>query len=160
MVAVSCLHKRSQFTIFNPTENPCREPPPASLEARNPPPTRVDIRSKLTRALLNWFEFPQTFVFVRIPPWLVSAASKLAETAGCVCASARVLAVLAWRLRSLLGAPRGVGALAHAHSRSRSDRSDSSVYLVLAEVLDATLITCDAKLARSHGHEARIELLE
>ena len=34
-----------------------------------------------------------------------------------------------------------------------------AAYVVLAEVLDAPLITCDAKLARSHGHEARIELL-
>jgi predicted nucleic acid-binding protein len=33
-------------------------------------------------------------------------------------------------------------------------------YVVLAEALDVPLITCDAKLARSHGHEARIELLE
>jgi predicted nucleic acid-binding protein len=35
-----------------------------------------------------------------------------------------------------------------------------AAYVVLAEILDAPLITCDAKLARSHGHEARIELLE
>jgi predicted nucleic acid-binding protein len=32
--------------------------------------------------------------------------------------------------------------------------------VVLAEVLDAPLITCDAKLARSHGHEAHVELVE
>ena len=35
-----------------------------------------------------------------------------------------------------------------------------AAYVVLAEILDAPLITCDAKLARSHGHEARMELLE
>ena len=35
-----------------------------------------------------------------------------------------------------------------------------AAYVVLAEILDAPLITCDAKLARAHGHEARIELLE
>jgi predicted nucleic acid-binding protein len=35
-----------------------------------------------------------------------------------------------------------------------------ATYVVLAEALDVPLITCDAKLARSHGHGARIELLE
>jgi len=35
-----------------------------------------------------------------------------------------------------------------------------AAYVVLAEVLDCPLITCDAKLARSHGHKARIELIE
>jgi predicted nucleic acid-binding protein len=35
-----------------------------------------------------------------------------------------------------------------------------AAYVVLAEVLDAPLITCDAKLARSHGHEAHVELVE
>ena len=35
-----------------------------------------------------------------------------------------------------------------------------AAYVVLAEVLDAPLVTCDAKLARSHGHKARIELIE
>lgn len=33
-------------------------------------------------------------------------------------------------------------------------------YVALAEVLDAPLITCDSKLARSHGHRAKIELIE
>lgn len=32
-------------------------------------------------------------------------------------------------------------------------------YVVLAEALDAPLLTCDAKLSRAHGHRARIELL-
>jgi predicted nucleic acid-binding protein len=35
-----------------------------------------------------------------------------------------------------------------------------AAYVVLAEVLDAPLITCDAKLARAHGHNARIELID
>ena len=32
-------------------------------------------------------------------------------------------------------------------------------YVALAEALDATLLTRDARLARSVGHEARIELV-
>ena len=35
-----------------------------------------------------------------------------------------------------------------------------AAYVVLAEALDAPLLTCDGKLARSHGHRARIELIE
>jgi predicted nucleic acid-binding protein len=34
-----------------------------------------------------------------------------------------------------------------------------AAYVALAEALDAPLLTCDAKLARSHGHDAQIELL-
>ncbi len=34
-----------------------------------------------------------------------------------------------------------------------------AAYVVLAEVLDAPLLTCDAKLARSHRHHANIELI-
>ena len=34
-----------------------------------------------------------------------------------------------------------------------------AAYVALAEVLDVPLVTRDAKLARSHGHAARIELL-
>jgi len=34
-----------------------------------------------------------------------------------------------------------------------------AVYVALAELLDATLLTCDARLARARGHEARIELI-
>lgn len=33
-------------------------------------------------------------------------------------------------------------------------------YIALAEALDAPLLTCDGKLARSHGHRAMIELLQ
>jgi predicted nucleic acid-binding protein len=35
-----------------------------------------------------------------------------------------------------------------------------AAYVALAEVLDAPLLTCDAKLGNSHGHRARLELLE
>jgi len=35
-----------------------------------------------------------------------------------------------------------------------------AAYVVLAEILDCPLITCDAKLARPHGHKARIELID
>jgi predicted nucleic acid-binding protein len=35
-----------------------------------------------------------------------------------------------------------------------------ATYVVLSEVLNAPLITCDSKLARSHGHGASIELIE
>lgn len=31
-------------------------------------------------------------------------------------------------------------------------------YVALAEALDAPLLTCDAKLGRSHGHRAKIEV--
>ena len=34
-----------------------------------------------------------------------------------------------------------------------------AMYIALAEALDVPLLTCDAKLSRSHGHRARIELL-
>ncbi|MCC6196671.1 MAG: type II toxin-antitoxin system VapC family toxin [Burkholderiales bacterium] len=33
-----------------------------------------------------------------------------------------------------------------------------AMYVALAEALDAPLLTCDARLARSHGHRARIEV--
>lgn len=32
-------------------------------------------------------------------------------------------------------------------------------YVALAEALAAPLLTCDAKLARAHGHQAKIELI-
>ncbi len=34
-----------------------------------------------------------------------------------------------------------------------------AAYLALAEGLPAVLLTCDGRLARAHGHHARIELL-
>ncbi len=33
-------------------------------------------------------------------------------------------------------------------------------YVALAEAFDAPLLTCDGKLARSHGHRATIEMLQ
>ena len=35
-----------------------------------------------------------------------------------------------------------------------------AAYVTLAEALEAPLLTCDGKLARSHGHRAKIELVE
>ena len=34
-----------------------------------------------------------------------------------------------------------------------------AAYVVLAEALDVRLITCDARLSRSHGHGARVALI-
>ncbi|HET6471666.1 MAG TPA: type II toxin-antitoxin system VapC family toxin [Pseudomonadales bacterium] len=34
-----------------------------------------------------------------------------------------------------------------------------ATYVALAEALDAPLLTCDARLVRSHGHGAKIELV-
>ena len=34
-----------------------------------------------------------------------------------------------------------------------------AAYVSLAEALDSTLLTCDAKLRNSHGHAARIDLV-
>jgi predicted nucleic acid-binding protein len=34
-----------------------------------------------------------------------------------------------------------------------------AAYVALAEALDAPLVTCDARLARTHGHNARVEVL-
>jgi len=33
-----------------------------------------------------------------------------------------------------------------------------AVYVALAELLEAPLVTCDARLARASGHDAQIEL--
>lgn len=33
-------------------------------------------------------------------------------------------------------------------------------YVVLAEALDAPLLTCDAKLGRSRGHRAEIDVVD
>jgi predicted nucleic acid-binding protein len=35
-----------------------------------------------------------------------------------------------------------------------------AIYVALAEALDATLVTCDGRVARAHGHRARVEVLE
>jgi predicted nucleic acid-binding protein len=34
-----------------------------------------------------------------------------------------------------------------------------AAYVVLAEALEAHLITCDARLSRTHGHEAKVEFI-
>ena len=41
----------------------------------------------------------------------------------------------------------------------RSITAYDAMYIALAEGLDATLLTTDARLARSHGHTARIALV-
>lgn len=41
----------------------------------------------------------------------------------------------------------------------RSVAAYDAAYVALAEALDAPLLTRDGKLARSHGHRARIELV-
>lgn len=35
-----------------------------------------------------------------------------------------------------------------------------AAYIALAEALDAPLVTCDAKLARAHGHQANVDLIQ
>lgn len=35
-----------------------------------------------------------------------------------------------------------------------------AMYLALAEALDATVVTCDGRLARAHGHQAEIEVID
>jgi len=34
-----------------------------------------------------------------------------------------------------------------------------AIYVALAEALEAPVVTCDARLARAHGHRARIEVI-
>jgi len=40
------------------------------------------------------------------------------------------------------------------HSMSAYD----AAYIALAEALDAPLVTCDSRVARAHGHRARVEI--
>lgn len=35
-----------------------------------------------------------------------------------------------------------------------------AAYIALAEALAAPVVTCDAKLARAHGHHAKVELIQ
>jgi predicted nucleic acid-binding protein len=34
-----------------------------------------------------------------------------------------------------------------------------AVYVALAELLDAPIVTCDRRLAEAHGHGAKVELV-
>lgn len=49
--------------------------------------------------------------------------------------------------------------LQRAWELRRSVTAYDAMYIALAEALDAPLVTRDAKLARAHGHRARVELL-
>jgi predicted nucleic acid-binding protein len=35
-----------------------------------------------------------------------------------------------------------------------------AMYVALAEALDATVVTCDGRLGRAHGHQVKIEVVE
>jgi predicted nucleic acid-binding protein len=73
------------------------------------------------------------------------------ERTGAVAFAAfRQLPVRRWSIPPLLD--RGY-ALRATHTIS------DAVYVALAEWLDAPLVTCDARLARSHGHNAMIQLV-
>ena len=70
----------------------------------------------------------------------------------------------AWRaLESLLDLPlqrhEHTLLLERAWEVRRSVSAYDGIYIALAEALDAPLLTCDGRLARSHGHRARIELV-
>lgn len=49
--------------------------------------------------------------------------------------------------------------LARAWELRRSITACDAMYVALAEALDAPLLTRDQRLARSHGHRARIEVV-
>lgn len=49
--------------------------------------------------------------------------------------------------------------LPRAWEMRRSLSAYDAMYVALAEILEAPLLTRDARLARAHGHRARIELL-
>ncbi|APU14220.1 MULTISPECIES: type II toxin-antitoxin system VapC family toxin [Actinoalloteichus] len=48
--------------------------------------------------------------------------------------------------------------VARAWNLRHSVSAYDALYIALAEVFDVPLLTCDAKLARSNGHNAKIEL--
>ena len=52
------------------------------------------------------------------------------------------------------------GMLTRIWQLRRSVTAYDAAYVVLAEGLDAPLVTCDGKLSRYHGHRAKIELIE
>ncbi|HEY3776671.1 MAG TPA: type II toxin-antitoxin system VapC family toxin [Rhizomicrobium sp.] len=49
--------------------------------------------------------------------------------------------------------------LARVWALKTSLSSYDAVYVVLAESLDAPLLTCDERLARTRGHDARIDFI-
>ncbi len=34
-----------------------------------------------------------------------------------------------------------------------------AMYIALAEALDATVVTCDARMGRAHGHQAQVDVV-
>jgi len=50
--------------------------------------------------------------------------------------------------------------LGRAWSLRSSLTAYDATYVALAEALDATLLTCDARLGRAHGHGADVEVLD
>lgn len=69
--------------------------------------------------------------------------------------------------RAAIGVLRSLDLERHAHeplldrvwARRQNLSAYDAVYVALAEVLDATLLTCDGRLARAPGRSGRIELL-
>lgn len=52
------------------------------------------------------------------------------------------------------------GVIARAYELRDTHSVADGAYVALAEALDCTLVTCDGRLARSHGHDAVIELVD
>jgi predicted nucleic acid-binding protein len=50
--------------------------------------------------------------------------------------------------------------LARAWKLRQNVTAYDAMYIALAEALDASIVTCDAPLARAPGHRARIEVIE
>lgn len=71
------------------------------------------------------------------------------------------------RAETALGALLDLELVRHEHTAfvariwelRRSLTAYDATYIALAESLSALLLTCDGRLARSHGHRARVELL-
>ena len=51
------------------------------------------------------------------------------------------------------------GLMARAYALGATHAVADAVYLTLAEGLQCRLVTCDGRLARSHGHRADVELV-
>ena len=71
------------------------------------------------------------------------------------------------RARDGIGVHRALRIERHSHGRHvprmwqlrHNLTASDAAYVALAEALDAPLLTCDARLAASTGHQARIELV-